>query len=237
LLKSENYVGFMNELALFAGVGGGIIGTQQLGLHTVCAVEVDMHRRCVLVQRQNERVFGNPFPVWDDIRTFNGKYWNGRIDIISGGFPCQAFSKAARGRNNAMNLWPEMKRVISEVMPPYVFAENVSTAAIEKAADDCTAMGYKAEMLPLSAADLGADHIRERYWLLAYADDKSKLRCSINAKMGILSEFCEGIWQAHPFDSGVDDGMARRMERYEATGNGQVPAVAAAALWILANAE
>jgi DNA (cytosine-5)-methyltransferase 1 len=227
----------MNELALFAGVGGGIIGTQELGMHTVCAVEVDMLRRCVLVQRQNERVFENPFPVWDDIRTFEGKYWNGRIDIISGGFPCQAFSKAARGRNNAMNLWPEMKRVISEVMPSYVFAENVSTAAIEQAANDCAAMGYKAEMLSLSASDLGADHIRERYWLLAYTDDKSELRSIINAKMGIMPEFHEGIWETKPFDSRVDDGLAGRMERYEATGNGQVPIVAAAALWALANAE
>jgi DNA (cytosine-5)-methyltransferase 1 len=226
----------MNELALFAGVGGGMLGTQELGIRTLCAVELDSFRRCVLVQRQNERHIRSAFPIWDDIRTFDGEAWRGRIEFISGGFPCQAFSKAARGRNNAVDLWPEMRRVISEVMPTYVFAENVSTEAIEQAAHDCAEMGYKTEMLPLSAADPGGDHVRERYWLLAYADDKSQLRGLVNAKMAGMQELCESVWEAGPDRSRVADGMAGRMERYEATGNGQVPIVAAAALWALANA-
>lgn len=226
----------MNELALFAGVGGGLLGTQELGIRTVCAVEFDWHRRCVLTQRQNERHLRHPFTIWDDVRTFDGRAWGGRVSIVTGGFPCQAFSKAARGRNNAANLWPEMLRVIQEVRSEYVFAENVSTKAIEQAADDCASMGYKTELLSLSAADLGADHIRERFWLLAYANDKSELQRTVNAEMAKCSEFHEGIWAAYSTDSGVDDGFSPRMDRYEATGNGQVPIVAAAALWSLANA-
>lgn len=109
--------------------------------------------------------------------------------------------------------------------------------AIERAAGDCSTMGYKAEMLALSAADLGADHVRERYWLLAYADDKSELRSHIDAKVAECAEFREGVWQAMPWRTGMDDGVAGRMERYEATGNGQVSIVAAAALWALAHAD
>jgi DNA (cytosine-5)-methyltransferase 1 len=130
-----------------------------------------------------------------------------------------------------------MRRVIFEAEPDYVFAENVSPTAIEQAANDCAAMGYKAEMLSLSAQDLGADHERARFWLLAYTDDKSELRRHIDAEMAGLPEFCGSVWQAEPDYSRMADGVAGRMERYEATGNGQVPIVAAAALWSLAHAD
>ena len=129
----------MNELALFAGAGGGLLGTESLGNNVICAVELDWMCRSILVRRQNQRVIRSVFPIWDDIRSFDGRPWRGRVDVVSGGFPCQAFSTAARGRNNAQNLWPEMKRVIFEVCPEYVFAENVSASAIETAANDCAA--------------------------------------------------------------------------------------------------
>ena len=137
----------------------------------------------------------------------------------------------------ALDLWPEMYRVVKEVAPIYVFAENVSAAAIERAATDLTALGYKADMLSLSAKDLGGDHVRRRYWLLAYSDDKSKLRSLVNAKARELPELRESIWAAAPGNSGVSNGFSTRVDRYRATGNGQVPVVAAAALWALANAD
>jgi len=225
----------VNELALFTGIGGGILGTHIIGINTVCAVERDEHCRYVLTKRQNERNIP-PFPIWDDVCTFAGTRWRGTIDIISGGFPCQAFSTAAHGNNTAANLWPEMRRIIGEVEPTYVFAENVATRAIEQAAKDCAEMGYKTEMLPLSAKDLGADHIRERYWLLAYTDNKSQLLSTINAKMEGFKGVCKSIWETNPTIPRVVDGFSTRVERYTSTGNAQVPVVAAAALWSLANA-
>lgn len=226
----------MNELAIFAGVGGGVLGTQSLGIKTVCAVELEWHCRCVLVQRQNERIFRTAFPIWDDVRTFDGRAWRGRASIITGGFPCQPFSSAPRGRKTAENLWPEMKRVINEVLPDYVFAENVTRKAIEQAAYDCAEMGYKTEMLSLSAADLGGDHKRERFWLLAYADNKSELCSTINAETRNLPQLCRSVWEDKPDYSGLAYGVSRWVDRYKASGNGQVPIVAAAALWTLANA-
>jgi DNA (cytosine-5)-methyltransferase 1 len=127
-----------------------------------------------------------------------------------------------------------MRRVVADVAPRYVFAENVARRAIDAAADDLEEMGYQTRAVSLSAADVGADHVRERYWLLAYADDKSKLLSSIDAEMGGLQEFRAGVWEACPDESGLADGLAYRVERFDAAGNGQVPAVALAALRILA---
>lgn len=224
----------MNELALFAGAGGGLLATKFFNFRTVCAVELDWYCRCLLIQRQNDGLLRPGFPIWDDVCTFDGRAWRGAVYIITGGFPCQPFSTASRGRVVSENLWPEMRRIVDECKPVYVFAENVSKAAIDAAADDCEQMGYKTEAIPLSAKDMGADHVRERYWLLAYADDKSKLRSSINAKVAVSPELCEGFWEAQPSESGMDDGVANRMDRYKAIGNGQVPIVAATALAILA---
>lgn len=226
----------MNELALFAGSGGGLLASFLLGWKTVCAVELDWHSRCVLLQRQNDGLTGSLFPIWDDIRTFDGRPWRGIVDVVSGGFPCQAFSTAAAGNNTADDLWPEMRRIVADVAPRYDFAENVSVKAIDAAADDLEAMGYQTRAVSLSAADLGADHVRERHWLLAYTDDKSELLRNIDAEMAVCEEFQNSVWQAKPWSSRVDDGMAGRVERYKATGNGQVPIVAFTALQILANA-
>ncbi|EXF45210.1 methyltransferase [Pseudomonas sp. BAY1663] len=223
----------MNELALFAGDGGGILASHLLGIRTICAVEWREHSRRVLAQRQKDGCLSR-FPIWDDIRTFDGRPWRGRVDIVSGGFPCQIESTAAAGRNNADDLWPEMRRVVADATPWFVFAENVSARAVERAAADCCAMGYKADLLALSAADMGADHVRERYWLLAYADDKSELRRAIHAEVAVSAGFRHGLWQAEPRKPRVADGMAGRMERYKSTGNGQLPIVAASALCILA---
>jgi DNA (cytosine-5)-methyltransferase 1 len=225
----------VNELALFAGAGGGILGGRLLGWRTVCAVEWDAYAASVLVARQNDHSL-EPFPVWDDVRTFDGRPWRGVVDVVSGGFPCQGYSGAARGRTVAEDLWPEMRRIVADVAPRYVFAENVVRRAIDRAADDLEEMGYYVRCLPLSASDVGADHSRPRYWLLAHANVYSKLRLSFDAKAPMRQGVCPSVWAAEPDEPRVVDGLARRMDRIEATGNGQVPCVAATAFHELARA-
>ncbi len=218
----------MNELALFAGAGGGILGGKLLGWRTICAVESNEHCRNVLMQRQNDGIL-EPFPIWGDIRSFCGSEWRGIVDVVSGGFPCQRFSAAASGRNNADDLWPDMRRVVANVAPFNVFAENVSKKAIIAAALDCASMGYQTRILAISAKDLGSDHLRERYWLRAYTNNKSQLYGAIDAEMAVRPKLHAGIWQTNPRDSRMADGVADRMERYRATGNGQIPLMAAIA--------
>jgi DNA (cytosine-5)-methyltransferase 1 len=219
----------MNELALFAGAGGGLLASNLLGHNIVCAVERDGYCINVLMQRQNERVL-DPFPIWDDICTFDGKPWNGTVDLVSGGFPCQAFSTAARGRNiPEKDLWYEMRRVVREVCPKFVFSENVSERAILQAKKDLEEDGYRCEYIKLSAKDVGADHIRDRFWLLAYSDNYGKLCISEYAEAPMLQELCNGVWETYPGELRVADGVAYRMDRLKAVGNGQVPIVAAVA--------
>ena len=86
----------MNELALFAGAGGGILGGHLLGWRTVCAVEWEQYPASVLCARQNDGLLP-PFPIWDDVQNFDGKPWRGIVDVVSGGFPCQDISAAGTG--------------------------------------------------------------------------------------------------------------------------------------------
>jgi DNA (cytosine-5)-methyltransferase 1 len=224
----------LNELALFAGAGGGILAGKLLGWRTVCAVEIDRYRRRILAQRQDDGIL-EPFPIWDDIRTFDGLPWRGRVDVVSGGFPCQAYSSAARGRNVADDLWPEMRRVVAEVAPRHVFAENVARRAIDAAAYDLEAMGYETRCIALAASDLGADHGRKRYWLSAHAHGDSELCGPVDAKVGMLPSLYGRVWSAEPGSLRASDGLADRLDRIGAAGDGQVAAVAAAA-WQIMNA-
>lgn len=163
--------GVMRVLELFAGAGGGILAAGILGHRIVCAVERDAFCREVLLQRQEDGSIP-AFPIWDDIRTFDGCPWNGAVDVISGGFPCQPFSVAGnqRGADDERNLWPEMLRVIREVEPRWVFAENVPGIVgryLETVLGDLAESGFDAVWGSLGASDVGAPHKRKRLWILA----------------------------------------------------------------------
>lgn len=218
----------LNVLDLFAGAGGGILGGRLLGWRTVCAIEVDTYCQQILLQRQRDGILPR-FPIWDDVCTFNGKPWRGHVDIVTGGFPCQAFSKAAHGHNTAINYWPEMLRIIGEVQPKYVFAENVCEDAIVQAQGDLEECGYETVRTQLSGKDVGADHIRKRWWLLAYTNDKGELGSQVNAEMAKLKKGSKDLWQTDPRDTRMVDGLANRVDRFRAVGNGQIPLVAAIA--------
>jgi DNA (cytosine-5)-methyltransferase 1 len=222
----------LNELALFAGAGGGILGGKLLGWRTVCAVEFNAFCARRLMQRQDEGHLA-PFPIWDDVRTFDGRPWRGIVDVVSGGFPCQGYSSAASGKNVADDLWPEMRRIVADVAPGDVFAENVQRRAIDRAAEDLEAMGYTVRCVKLAASDMGADHVRERYWLRAHTDMHRELRREVDAEMGVRSRIHSRVWETYPAEPRMADGLANRMDRLAATGNGQVPIVAAAAWKIL----
>lgn len=159
----------MNELHLFAGIGGGILGGILLGHTTVCAVELDPYCRQVLKRRQLEGCLPQ-FPIYEDVRQFDGKPWRGKVDVVCGGFPCQPWSQAGKrkGKDDPRHLWPEMARIISECRPRFVFAENVSLAAFEEPWRDLRGLGYRVPpALCLGASHVGAPHRRLRWWMLA----------------------------------------------------------------------
>ena len=162
----------MNELALFAGAGGGILGGKLLGWRTVCAVEWEPYPASVLCARQNDG-FLPPFPIWDDVQTFDGHPWRGIVDVISGGFPCQDISAAGKGDGldgERSGMWRHMARVVGEVRPRFVFVENspmLTTRGGTRVVGDLAALGYDCKWTVMGAADVGANHQRNRMWIVA----------------------------------------------------------------------
>jgi DNA (cytosine-5)-methyltransferase 1 len=162
----------LNELALFAGAGGGVLGGHLLGWRTVCAVEWEAYPASVLVARQNDGLLP-PFPIWDDVQTFDGKPWRGIVDVISGGFPCQDISAAGKGAGidgERSGMWGEMARIIHEVRPRFVFVENspmLTSRGLGRVLGDLASMGFDARWGVLGAADIGANHQRDRIWIVA----------------------------------------------------------------------
>jgi DNA (cytosine-5)-methyltransferase 1 len=162
----------MNELALFAGAGGGILGTQLLGYTTVGACEIDPYCRQILLERQADGTLP-PFAIWDDIRTFDPEPWKGHVDLISGGFPCTDISLAGRGeglKGQHSSLWFEMARIIRAIRPARAFLENtpaLTSRGLGTILGQLAEIGYDAEWECLPASAVGAPHRRERIWILA----------------------------------------------------------------------
>ncbi|HDR9358159.1 TPA: DNA cytosine methyltransferase [Burkholderia vietnamiensis] len=238
----------MNELALFSGAGGGILGGRLLGWRTVCAVERDAYAAQVLAQRQNDRAL-EPVPIWSDVETFDGRPWRGIVDIVSGGFPCQDISSSGRKQGLAgerSGLWVEMARIVREVGPRYVFVENSSELLHRGLGDvlgDLAGMGFDARWGVVGGAECGAPQARSRIWIVADSHGFGREGCAEWNCQGPNS----GRWpdrdrlalaQRRTRDASsrirrVDDALAHRMDRTRAAGNGQIPIVAATAFTLL----
>lgn len=292
----------MNELAIFAGAGGGILGGHLLGWRTVCAVERDAYAASVLAQRQNDGCL-KTFPIWSDVCSFDGRPWRGIVDVVSGGFPCQDISAAGNGAGidgKRSGLWREMARIIGEVRPRFVLVENsplLVGRGLAVVLGDLAEMGFDAEWACVSASDLDAPHQRDRIWIMAYSDMPRAKRREQHQGIGNeerLVAYANGAWEqqqpeawnearnrtgnssenmananglglqrleqkpqpgkhgrpnrlhggagglfgwsewpVEPHVGRVADGVAHRMDRVKAIGNGQVPRVAAAAFAML----
>lgn len=234
----------MNELHLFAGAGGGILGGMLLGHTCVCAVEIDPYCRQVLLQRQRDRILPR-FPIWDDVRTFDGEPWRGLVDVVCGGFPCQDISEMGEGAGidgSRSGLWREQARIIREVEPRHVVVENspmLTSRGLGRVLGDLATMGYDARWGVLGAWEVGLDSIRNRIWIVADSASlrwKRRSKSATQEKMRATTQRMEACRRPRVrFDIPTPDafgnpiGMANRMDRLTAIGNGQVPAVAALA--------
>ena len=173
--KTKKKKGQLNELALFAGAGGGILGGHLLGWRTVCAVEWEAYPASVLVQRQNDGQLP-AFPVWDDVQTFDGRAWRGRVDVVSGGFPCQDISCAGKGEGiegERSSMWKHMARIIGEIRPRYAYVENspmLVGRGLTAVLSDLAEMGYDAKWGIMGAHHVAAPHKRDRIWIVANAN-------------------------------------------------------------------
>ena len=157
-----------------------MLASRLLGWRTQCAVELDAFARRVLLARQRDGHLDR-FPIWDDIKTFDGRPWRGSVDVVSGGFPCQDVSAAGTGKGLAgsrSGLVFEMLRVVRETQPTFVFAENsprLRTRGLGTIIEELTSMGFDVRWCVLGAWHIGAPHRRDRMWLLATHPDRLAL--------------------------------------------------------------
>lgn len=171
----------------------GDYGLELAGMETVFQCEINDYCQKILKLRWPH------VPKWRDIKTLEAEQIP-KCDIITGGFPCQPFSIAGkqRGKEDDRNLWPEMFRIIKQVKPTWILGENVLGIikyGIDEVLHDLEAEDYATLPLVFPAHAVGADHKRDRVWILGYADSvrKQQPEGNIKKKRGRISNPGENV--------------------------------------------
>tara|TARA_Y100000592_G_scaffold5456_1_gene7807 strand:+ start:15629 stop:16573 length:945 start_codon:yes stop_codon:yes gene_type:complete len=161
------------HLDLFSGIGGFSLGLEATGaFETVAFCDYDQYCQKVL------RKHWPWVTIYDDVKELNSERLsaNGHteVDIITGGYPCQPFSIAGRqkGEQDPRHVWPEMFRLVKELRPTWVIGENVSghiKLGLDTVLENLESEGYATRAFSISASSIGANHQRERVWILAHS--------------------------------------------------------------------
>lgn len=156
-------------LDLFSGIGGFSLGLERTGgFETVAFCELD-HACCRVLKKHWPTI-----PIFNDVRTLD---YDGAIDIITGGYPCQPFSVAGqrKGESDDRHLWPSMFGLIKKHRPTWVLGENVAghiTMGLDDVLADLEGEGYATRTFVIPACATGAPHRRDRVWIVANNDGK-----------------------------------------------------------------
>jgi DNA (cytosine-5)-methyltransferase 1 len=161
-------------LSLCSGYGGIERGLDRVfgSVRVLAHVEIEAFAVANLVDKMETGQMV-PAPVWTDVKTFPAHLFRGKVDILTGGYPCQPFSAAGKraGTDDPRHLWPFIRASIRDCEPRYVFFENVEghlSLGISKVLADLEEMDYRSEVGIFSAAEVGAPHQRKRVFILAH---------------------------------------------------------------------
>jgi DNA (cytosine-5)-methyltransferase 1 len=229
----------MNVLDLFSGIGGFSIGLERAGMQTVAFCEIDPFCRKVLAKHWPS------VPCYDDIRTLTSDRLRAdgvaSVEVICGGFPCQDISLAGKGAGLAgerSGLWSEYRRLIRELRPSFVVVENVSELLARGMGDvlgSLATLGYDAEWHCVPASYVGLRHLRDRVWLVAYAERYSlqgraiftEAWCSQSREEQLAGLVQPGTWPtiSSARDRGTGHGIPDGTHRNKAIGNAVVPQI------------
>ena len=242
---------------LFSGIGGFSLGLKRAGgFRTVAYCEIDPYCQQVLQARMHD-VSLDSAPICTDVRALDGGPWRGAVEVICGGFPCQDVSSAGKGaglEGERSGLWSELHRVIREVRPSYVIVENVSALlfrGLGRVLGELAEIGYDAEWDVIPACAVGANHIRERVWIVAYpnGEGEPQPQGGQQEQRGRAGDGCKAVadpvrvhgrrylrewvdeaarsswWASEPAVGRMANGVPRRLDRISALGNSVVPQV------------
>lgn len=163
----------MKVLDLFSGIGGFSLGLERAGMETIAFCEIEPFCQKVLKKHWPD------VPIFNDIRTLTAHDLPTKPELICGGYPCQPFSVAGkqRGAEDNRHLWPEMYRLIKEIRPAWIIAENVFghvAMGLDTVLSDLEGEGYTARTLIIPACALNAPHRRDRVWIIGYSHSNSQ---------------------------------------------------------------
>jgi DNA (cytosine-5)-methyltransferase 1 len=165
----------MTHGSLFSGIGGFDLAAEWAGWENKFHCEWNEFGQRVLKYYWPDAV------SYGDITKTDFTVWRGRIDVLTGGFPCQPYSVAGKrkGKEDERHLWPEMLRAIREIQPHYIVGENVpglinwnGGLVFDEVQSDLEAEGYEVIPFILPAASVNAPHKRDRIWFIAHANDQ-----------------------------------------------------------------
>lgn len=206
---------------LFSGIGGITLALSEW-VRPIAYCDIEPYSQQVLLSRMLEGKLPRA-PIWNDVTTLRGTDLP-KVDIIYGGFPCQDISVAGIGKGlegKRSGLFFEIMRLAKEIKPKFLFLENVpaiTSRGLETVIREINEIGYDARWCCLSAAEVGANHKRERWWLLAYSrceQQRSDQNIQPKSKESIgtnITELCSHVSNTNSI--GCNDGSDNREERY-----------------------
>lgn len=207
----------MNHASLFSGIGGFDLAAEWMGWTNVFNCEWEEFPRKVLKHH-----FPNAIQH-EDVKELDATAYAGRVDILTGGFPCQPYSTAGKrkGKEDERHLWPEMLRVIRECAPRYVVGENVrglvnwnGGVVFEEVCADLEAEGYSVQPFLLPACGVGAPHRRNRVWFIGHSDNarRSDGHGQVQSEDGEVRQRDDGAQSCDPSGGTATDpsGSIRR---------------------------
>jgi len=240
----------VKHLDLFSGIGGFALAARWAGIETVGFCEID--EECI-------RVLNKHWPEvrkHKDIRGLNGKEYAG-VDIITGGYPCQPFSVAGnqKAQKDNRHLWPEMFRIITQAKPTWAICENVYghiSLGLDSVQYDLESIGYATQPFIIPALSTGANHNRDRVFIVAYSASNGCNESTSTIGNGKANEHSEKRTDKDSHNEGcgslrfgmdwkgdqigrrgtkppplrVDDELPRRMDRNRMLGNAIDPMIA-----------
>ncbi len=232
----------MNGLSLFSGIGGIDLALSEW-VRPILYCENERYSQAVLLSRMSDGQLARA-PIWDDVCSLRGDELAGQVDIVYGGFPCQDLSAAGAGAGLAgerSGLYFEIERIVREAKPTFVFLENVPairTRGLGRVVWGLAELGYGLRWTTVSAAEVGAPHVRKRWFLLAHAHGHGTERgkqftksgestgnvadparelshgCGPRAEQNRRGEFADaGWWAVEPDVGGTLDGLSAWLDK------------------------
>ena len=218
----------MRVLDLFSGIGGFAYAGHMLGGFTTTQF-VENNAYCQQVLRKNFPLV----PIHDDITTFDTSYKFGEFDLITAGFPCQDLSSAGKqaglGEGTRSSLFYRVMQIARRVRPKFILLENVANTISHAKGEtfqhilyEIAKSGYNAEWSIISAADVGASHLRKRIWIIAYANDPRYYRTPKRHNHSFGEETIVQWYESQPQHTrqvdAITDTESERVERHRSQG-------------------